>query len=86
MKETQETQVQSLDQEDPLEEKMATGSSIHAWKNPWREEPSPWGLQSMGVAKSWTRLSTHACTHFIITIPVHSEQDLDNAGKAPEDA
>ena len=36
---------------DPLEKKMATHSSILAWKNSWTEEPG--GLQSMGVAKSW---------------------------------
>ena len=40
-----ETWVQSLGQEDPLEE-MATHSSILAWKIPWMEEPG--GLQSMG--------------------------------------
>ena len=42
----QETQVQSLGQEDPLEMGMATHSSILAWKMPWTEEPggySPWG-------------------------------------------
>ena len=38
--------VQSLGQEDPLEEEMATHSSIFAWKIPWTEEPSM--LQSMG--------------------------------------
>ena len=38
--------VGSLGQEDPLEEEMATHSSIHAWINPWTEEPG--GLQSMG--------------------------------------
>ena len=42
----QETQVQSLGQED-LEKEMATHSSILAWKVPWMEEPgrlySPWG-------------------------------------------
>ena len=38
--------LQSLGQEDPLEKKMATYSSILAWKIPWMEEPS--GLQSMG--------------------------------------
>ena len=43
----QETQVQSLDQEDSLEEEMATHSSILAWKIPWTEEPG--GLQSMAV-------------------------------------
>ena len=43
----QETQVRSLGQEDPLEEGMATHSSILAWRIPWTEEPgglsSPWG-------------------------------------------
>ena len=42
----QETQVQSLDQEDPLEKGMGTHSSILAWRIPWTEEPG--GLQSMG--------------------------------------
>ena len=42
----QETQVQSLGQEDLLEKEMATHSSILAWKIPWMEEPG--GLQSMG--------------------------------------
>ena len=42
----QETQVQSLGQEDPLEEGMATHSSILAWRIPWTEEPG--GLQSLG--------------------------------------
>ena len=35
----QETQVQSLGQEDPLEEEMATHSHILAWRTPWTEEP-----------------------------------------------
>ena len=42
----QEMPVQVLDQEDPLEEEIATHSSILAWKIPWTEEPA--GLQSMG--------------------------------------
>ena len=46
MQEPQETQVQSLGQEDPLEEGMATHSSILAWRIPWTEEPGE--LQSMG--------------------------------------
>ena len=46
MQETQEIQVQSLGQEDSLEKKMATHSSILAWEIPWTEKPS--GLQSMG--------------------------------------
>ena len=39
MQEPQETLVQSLGQEDPLEEGMATHSSILAWITPWTEEP-----------------------------------------------
>ena len=42
----QETWVQSLGREDPLEKEMATHSSIVAWRIPWTEEPG--GLQSMG--------------------------------------
>ena len=42
----EETQVQSLGREDPLEDGMATHSSILAWRIPWTEEPgglySPW--------------------------------------------
>ena len=41
----QEMQVRSLGQEDPLEEEMATHSSIIAWEIPWTEEPGR--LQSM---------------------------------------
>ena len=48
----QETRVQSLGQEDPLEKEMATHSSVLAWKIPWTEEPGE--LQSMGLKKSWT--------------------------------
>ena len=50
MQETQETQVQSLGGEDPLEEDMATHSSILAWKIIWIEEPG--SLQSM----RWQRI------------------------------
>ena len=42
----QETQVQSLGREDPLEKEMAIPSSTIAWKIPWTEEPGR--LQSMG--------------------------------------
>ena len=48
----QETQVQTLDQEDPLEKEMATHFSILAWKISWAEETG--GLQSMGSQKSQT--------------------------------
>ena len=43
----QETQVQSLGREDPLQRGIATHSSVLAWRIPWTEEPS--GLQSMGL-------------------------------------
>jgi len=47
----QETWVQSLGWEDPLEKEMATHSSILAWRTPWTEEPG--GLQLVhGVAES----------------------------------
>ena len=61
----QETQIQSLGWEDPLEKEMATHSSILAWKISWTEEPG--GLQSMGsqrVGHNWatnTYLLTYCC-------------------------
>ena len=54
MQETQDTWVQSLGQEDPREEEMATHSSICARKIAWTEEPG--GLQPAGL-QSRTRLS-----------------------------
>ena len=45
----QETQGQSLGQEDPLEEEMAIHFSILAWRILWTEEPG--GLQSMGLQR-----------------------------------
>ena len=50
MQKTQETQVRSLGWEEPLEEGMATHSTILAWRIPWTEEPgggySPWGCRA----------------------------------------
>ena len=46
----QETQVQFLGREDPLEKEMRTYYGILAWKIPWTEEPG--GLQSMGLQES----------------------------------
>ena len=45
----QETWIQYLAQEDPLEKGMATHSSILSWSIPWTEEPG--GLQSMGLQR-----------------------------------
>ena len=50
IQETEETQVQSLDQEDPLEEGMETHSSILTGKIPWMEEPG--SLQSMALQRA----------------------------------
>ena len=64
MQETQEMQVQSLDQEDPLEEGMATHPSILAWRIPCTEEPgsySPYSRKEPDTTKSlsYTRIHTH---------------------------
>ena len=56
MQKTQETQVRSLGQEDPLEEDKATLSSILAWRIPWTEERG--GLQSIELQRVGKRLST----------------------------
>ena len=50
----QETWFLSLDLEDPLEEDLATHSSILAWRIPWTEEPaghSPWGHKESCTAE-----------------------------------
>ena len=48
--------LQSLDQEDPLEEVMAIHSCILAWRIPWTEEPgglhSPWGHKELDTAEA----------------------------------
>ena len=58
MQETQEVRIQSLGQEDPLEEGMATCSSILAWKIPGAEEPGR--LQPMSHKE--LDMTEHACT------------------------
>ena len=54
----QENWVQSLGREDPLEEGMATHSSILAWRIPWTEEPgrlySPWGCKELDMTERLT--------------------------------
>ena len=57
----QETRVQSMGQEQPLEKRMATHSSILAWRIPWTEEPGQ--LQSTDC-KSQTRLIDLTFTFF----------------------
>ena len=55
--------VQSLGQEEALEEVMATHSSIPAWKMPWTEEAGR--LQSTGL-QSQTRLSDSAAAYYVL--------------------
>ena len=72
----QETRVQSLGREDPLEKELATHSSTLAWRIPWREEPGR--LQSMGsqrVGCYWaTKLSFFS---FLSTIHITSQVALE---------
>ena len=56
MQEMQDMQVQSLGGEEPLEKRMATHSSILAWKISGR---GAWWATVYGVANSWTRLSVY---------------------------
>ena len=64
MQEMQETQVQSLGQEDPLEEEMATHSSILAWKIPWTEESGGlWDWKELNTAE---QLSMHTHSWFTL--------------------
>ena len=53
----QETQAQSLGQENPLEKEMAMHSSILTWRIPWTKEPG--GLQSMGSQRVGHDLATN---------------------------
>ena len=67
----QETGVQSLGLEDPLEKEMAIHSSILAWRIPWTGEPG--GLQSMGsqrVGHDWVRTCKWLTLHYYSTTPV----------------
>ena len=56
MQEPQETQVQSLGREEPLEKEMAIHSSILAWEIPWTEEPGV--LQFMGLQRAGYNTTT----------------------------
>ena len=55
----QETKVQSLGQEDPLEKGMVTHSSILAWRIPWTEDPGrPQSVRSQRVGHNWVTDTT----------------------------
>ena len=53
--------VRSLGLEDPLEEGMATHSSILAWRIPWTEEPGGYSPEGHRVRRALKRLSAHPC-------------------------
>ena len=74
---TQETQVQSLGQEDPLEKEMETHSSILEWRSPWTEEPGR--LQSIGSQESaTTEMTKHACSWILDEERLCFEWSLEN--------
>ena len=63
-----ETLVQPLGREDPLEEGMATHSSILAWRTPWTEEPGQLqSIRSQRVRDNWVSMHTH--THTKVSVP-----------------
>ena len=62
----QEMRVRSLGWEDPLEEEMATHSSVPAWRIAWTEEPG--GLQSMG-SQGQTRLQRLSARSAMTHVP-----------------
>ena len=70
MQETQEIQVPSLGQEDPLEEGMTTYSSIHAWKMSWTKEPD--GLYFMGLQRIRHDLATDNHHHLNTMYDINS--------------
>ena len=69
----QKTRVRSLGQEDPLEEGMATDSSILAWRSPM--DRGAWWATVHKVAKSWTQLSaTNTFTfHLLIDMSINNQ-------------
>ena len=72
----QETQVQSLDWEDPLGAEMATHSSILAWEIPWAEEPGPWGHKESDTTEhdhdeERAHIHTHTNTHTQFALSPH---------------
>ena len=68
----QETRVQYLGRENPLEKEMATHSSILAWRIPWTEEPvagySPWGCKGSDTSKQLTLGARHSYNRIVCKI------------------
>ena len=70
--------IQSLDQEDPLEEGMATPSSILTWRIPWTKGP---GIHR--VVKSWTQLKWLGIHWLVKAVQVYSMRNEKRKGKQP---
>ena len=79
----QETRVQSLGWEDPLEKEMATHSSILAWKTPWTEEPgrlySPWGHKESDMTEWLTHIFLGLLRFFFSKSTIQIWEVLDDA-------
>ena len=70
----QETQVQSLGQEDPLEEEMAIHSSILDWKIPRTKEPG--GLQSIGSQRVGHELATASSSSIFMDVYKYNTESM----------
>ena len=79
MQETQEMQVQSLSQEDTLEESMKTHSSILAWRIPWTEEPGmQQSMEAQREGHDWAGMHAHMSTLEVCQYKVKSIITLDS--------
>ena len=80
MQKTQEAQVLSLGQEDPLEKEVATCSSIIAWEIPWTEEPGgPQSTGSQRVRHDWAHvllMSQEIYSSFMPNFPFHQIAEI----------
>ena len=70
--------IRSLGQEDPLEEGLATHSSILAWRIPWTEDPG--GLQSIGSQRVGHDLSDLSCMQCVFYTTAFLQKSLRVAG------
>ena len=82
----QETQLQSLGWEDPLEKGIATHSNISAWRTPWTVEPGlPWFCKKSDTTEQlklslllFLYIHTHIYTNIYVCIYIYKELDLYN--------
>ena len=84
MREMQADTVQSLGRKDPLEDGVATHSSILAWRIPWTEEPA--GLQSMGLQGVRDNWSDWARLKLIWVLKELQQRHLKWSGRGREDS